>query len=382
MKKVLFFLCIFLYQLSASAQSRNAVVKTLNNYIAYSNANITALSNSINTFERYNGLFNDYLRNSRKLGGEPYEKPKLSPFLDKDVFTMNEDNPDYLYSFALKGSSSLPVEVKTDLNKAMKSMHDCSQKIVLLMDSMSNIFSGPLISVTKNPEISPYNLLYTIKSELLLSKNYRDQLFSSINNYYSKACALNSTKTDYIRSVEPLSKGVAVCQNMLNSFSMNDSIRIPQYIRSLDSLILYLESSELILLKGIKPYGSSKLFPNKNNYNGFDLYTKFEDLVIQFQFFSKLGKKFMNDSEGSKSPQFKCYDFHKVGSAKFNSMMGLLYHYNEYVLLIGGGKMKILAENLSSSRYIYKGWGDETHSLPSRTLLFWMKETPRFEVSD
>jgi len=380
MKKVLLFISFFLYTLSINAQNRNSVVKLLNNYIEYSNANITALSIAINSFERYNGLFNDYLRQNRKLGGEEFEKPKLSPFLDEDIFTMNENNPDFLYSKALKGSASLPYPVKTDFNKTMKSIHDCSQKIVLAMDSMSNIFSGPMISVTNNPEVLPYNLLYEIKHQLQLSKKYRDQLFSSINNYYSKECALNSTNSDYINSVEPLTKGVEICQKILNDLSINDSSHISQYIQSLDSLYRFLDSTELTLLKGIRPLGNSKHFKNKGNYNGLDLYTKYEDIINQFLIFSSLGKKFIHSINNTEFPDNICYNFHKEGASQFNSTQGLLYYYNEYVLLIGGGKMKILADINGGSRYIYRGWGDETHSLPVRTLLFWMKETPRFEI--
>jgi hypothetical protein len=377
--KNIFFLFAILLSFTAQAQNRNATVKLLNNYIEYSNANTTGLKDVLHTLESYNDLFNGYLRRKEKLGGEEYEKPKASPFVDEAVFTMNQDNPDYLYSIALKESAALPAPLKTELNSAMKSMLGCSQRLVKIMDSMSLLFSNPPISVTNNPEALPYRLLYQAKKELQLSKNYRDQLFSKINDCYTKACPLTAAHNDYIYSVDQLNKGMNLCQNLINDVNKNDSSHIAQYVRQLDSLHSYLERSELILLKGIAPFGSSKQFPNKGYYDGFDLYINYENIVDWIGTFSTYGKNFINNkSDRSVYRTGKCYYFHNKWASSFNATQGLLYTYNQYVLLIGGGKMKLIAE--VSRGYVIKGWGDETHSLPARTLLHWMKETPRFEV--
>jgi hypothetical protein len=377
MKKLLMLLSLFSVFQLAKAQNRNALVKTLNHYIEYSNANITALSLSLNTLERYNGLFNDYLRKDRLLGGEPYEKPKASPFVDEEVFTMNEDNPEFLYSISLRESALLPLQLRTELNAHMKQMLECSQQMVVILDSMSNLFSGPMIAVTNNPQVLPYQLLSEAKRQLQLSKSHRDNMQELINTYYVNSCTLTAAKNDYIHSVKPLHHGLALCQSMMNDLNQNDSSRISHYVQSIDSLCEYLDRSEMTLLKGITHFGKSRQFPNESVVNGFDLFAKYEDIVDQLRAFSATGKQFLNPARDSKFPAGKCFHFHNECATRFNSTLGLLYYYNEYVLLIGGGKMKMLAEGIG---IIYKGWGDESHSLPVRTQLLGMKETPAFEI--
>lgn len=380
MKKTVFLFAALVCALMLPAQ-RNTLVKALNNYVAYANANNTALSNSLTRFERYNGLFGDYLRKDRKLGGEAYEKPRPSAFVDEDVFTMNEDNPDHLYAVAVKGSAALPVAVKTALNASAKSMHDCSRKIVLLTDSMSDVFSGPMISVTRNQDALPYRLLYEISRQLELSKKHRDQLLTDIETYYRKSCVLAAPQADYIHSVDSLKRGVEICQRLMDDLRSNDSTRIGQHVQALDSLCEYLERSEPVALKGIKPIGKSRLFPDVPNHNGFDLYEKHENIVEQLRLFSGIGKSFKKGNAQAKYPSGKCFYYHAECTSRFNSMTGLLYYYNEYVLLIGGGKMKINIIDLSGkSRYVPKGWSDGTRVLPVRTQLSAMKETPRFAV--
>ncbi len=380
-KTFLLFSTVLFVVLYANGQNRNATVKILNNYIEYSNANITALKAVEHTLGSYNSLFNGYLRKDRKLGGEEYEKPKPSPFFDEDVFTINEDNPDYLYAVALKESAALPVAVRTELNNSMKAMHLCSQKLVKILDSMSNIFSGPLITVTDNEAVLPYNLLAEGKRQLQESGRQRDILFTTLVNYYHKACPLNYSSTDYIRSVNELKKGMVLCQNMLDDLSRNDSTRLTEYGVQLDSLCQVLDKNELALLKGIKPYGDSKHFPNKGYYHGMDLYSRYENLLDQFYLFAGYPRKFREQKGSVKSASGKCHYFYKQWLAQFNAPLGPVYCYNEYVLLIGGGKMKILSQDVSRTRYIYRGWGDENNSLPLRPLLSWMKETPRFEIT-
>lgn len=360
---------------STQAQNREATVKALNNYIDYGNANIKALRTAEQTFKSYNDLFNGYLRKDRKLGGEEYEKPKPSPFVDEDVFTLNKDNPDYLYTVAIKGSAVLPVPLKTDLNTTLKSLKACSDKIVLVLDSMSNIFSGPLISVTKNESVLPYNLLAEGRRQLQLSKKYRDQLFNSITVYYTKNCTLPTADTDYMRSVKPLRKGMELCQTIMNDLSKNDSSHIAQLAKSLDSLHSYLDRSELTLLKGIPPMGKSRNYPS-GNVNGFDLYLIYENYLDEMKFFAYYAKDFSNPSDKRKYPAGKCFYYHTKCTEQFNSIVGLLYYYNEYVLLIGGGKMEVESEMGT----LKKGWGDGTHSFAVKPQLLWMKETPLFEI--
>lgn len=375
MKQLFLVSLVFVCSLSMQAQNRDATVKALNNYIAYSNSNIKALKAAEQTLESYNGLFNDYLRKDRKLGGEEYEKPKPSPFIDEDVFTLKKDDPNYLYSVATTGSAVLPVSIKTELNTTLKSLKACSDKIVLILDSMSNIFSGPLISVTKNESVLPYNLLAEGRRQLQLSKKYRDQLFASVTGYYNKNCTLPTADTDYMRSVKPLRKGMELCQSMMNDLSKNDSSRIPQFAKSLDSLHSYLDRSELILLKGIPPMGRSRHYPS-GNINGSDLYLLYEEYLDLLKVFADYAKDFSDPSDKRKFPHGKCFAFHTKCREQFNSFSGILDTYNEYALLIGGGKREIESE-LGT---LMRGWGDESHSLVVKPLLSWMKETPLFEI--
>jgi hypothetical protein len=380
MKQATLLLCLMLCLFSAQAQNRNNAVKALNQYMLYSDANIQALSASITSLDRYNGLFNSYLRNNRLLGGEPYEAPKRSPFVDEDVFNLGEDDPATLYKLAIKGSAILPATLRTTLNAHLDSIKLCSQNIVKLVDSMSNIFHGPIITVTNHPDSLPYRLLHQSNRQLQLSKKYRDQLFAEINHYYSTTYAISAPSGDYIHSVEPLKKGMELVQNMLNDLFDNDSSNIAQYVYSLDSLYAYLDDAELHLLKGIQPFGNSRFFPNKSYYSGTDLYSKYEDIMGNIRLFAKLGRQFLDAPADKHYPAGKCLTYHQDLSSRFNSVVGLLYYYNEYVLLIGGGKFKVLSDTPKGSKYIYKGWGDESHTLPIRTLLLWMKETPQFQV--
>jgi hypothetical protein len=373
--KTFFSLLSFLILYSGTAQNRNLTVKSLNNYVLYSNANISALWPLQRSLERYNDLFNEYLSKNSQLGGEKYEKPKPSPFIDEDVFTLKTDDPETLYFIAMKESANLPASARTDFNNSMKEMRASGKKLEELLVSLSDIFSGPLIQVTKNEAMPPYSLLAEAKKQLQLSKTYRDKLFKSLTVYYKTNCSLNASSTDYIRSVEELSKGMQLCQNMMSDLSKNDPSKIPSYVKSLDSLYIVLERSELTLLKGVKPFGNSKHFPNPNYFNGFDLYTRYENIINWFQVYAGYGKRFINISEDVKIPNGKCYYYHSEWSSTFNSN-GLLDEFNEYVLLIGGGKMKIESEVGT----LWKGWGDEKNSLLLRNRLFWMKETPGFEI--
>lgn len=359
---------------SATAQNRNATVTALNNYVLYVNANNTALSLTLRSLDRYNGLFNDYVRLNRQLGGEAYEKPKASPFVDADVFTMNEDDPESLYKKALKGSAALPAAVKNPLNKMMLEMRDCSRKVVLLIDSMSNLFSAKPITVTKNPAVLPFRLLAEAGRQLERSKQLRDELLSGISSHYIKSCAITAAKGDYIFSTDSLRTGLILCEVMMDEIRNENTGTVAILTKGIDSLCARLERQELTLLKGIKPYGNSKHYPSKSNYNGFDLYAKYEDIIQQFRLISDLGKKMLAD-KSDLAPAAKCAKYHAECVSRFNSTLGVIYYYNEYMLLIGGGKMKIKME---SGRYIYKGWGDESHRLPVRTPLYGMKETPRY----
>jgi hypothetical protein len=377
MHKIYLLLIFFLITISgpATAQNRNATVKVLNNYVLYNNANITALIPLVQSLERYNDLFNSCLRRGRPLGGEKYERPKESPFVDINLFTVGEDDPETLYKKALKESTVLPVVVKKDLNTAMSALHISSQRLVQLVDSMSNLFSGPLIVVTKEENNLPYRLLKDASNQLKWSKKYRDQLWSTLNEYYIQNGKLNTVAGDYIRSVDQLNKGMAICQRMMNDLSKNESKNLSFCVKELDSLYSYLEASELILLKGIKPVGNSKHFPNRSYYYGFDLYNKYEEVISGFNVFSIYGKRFVNKMDHNSADITKCQSFHAELANYFNSY-GLSYYYNEYVLLIGGGKMKVESEVGT----LWKGWTDGKTTLPMRTLLFWAKEIPLFEI--
>lgn len=363
--------------ISAHAQNRNATVTALNNYVLYVNANNTALSLTLTSLDRYNGLFNDYVRLNRELGGEAYEKPKASPFVDADVFTMNDDDPETLYKKALKGSAALPPAVHDPLNITMQQLRDCSRKIVLLIDSMSNLFSAKPIAVTKNPAVLPFRLLAEATRQLDRSRQLRNDLLEGIAGHYNKACRITAANGDYIFSADSLRRGLYYCQFMMNQLRENNTHLLADITSEIDSLCARLERQELVLLKGIKPYGDSKHFPNKSNYNGFDLYAKYEDIIQQFRLVSALGKKVLAD-KSDLTPAAKCAKYHAECVSRFNSTLGVLYYYNEYMLLIGGGKMKIKMDN---GRYVYKGWGDESHRLPVRTQLYGMKETPRFAIT-
>jgi hypothetical protein len=374
MKKMFLFMVCCAAACFAHAQNRNATVTALNNYVLYVNANNTALSLTLTSLDRYNGLFNDYVRLNRELGGEPYEKPKASPFVDADVFTMNQDDPETLYKNALKGSAALPAAVKDPLNKNMLEMRDCSRKIVLLIDSMSNLFSAKPIAVTKNPAVLPFRLLAEAGRQLERSKKLRNELLNGVSAHYNTACKISASKGDYIFSADSLRRGLYFCQYMMDQLRENRTTVLADVVAEIDSLCARYDRQELVMLKGIKPYGDSKHFPNKSNYNGFDLYAKYEDIIDQFRLISAIGKKFLND-KSDLAPAAKFAKYHEECVSRFNSTLGLLYYYNEYMLLIGGGKMKIKMDN---GRYVYKGWGDESHSLPVRTQLFGMKETPRY----
>ncbi len=380
MKKVALLLCLLLCMRVVHAQSRNATVLALNNYVRYANANMQALTATMTSLERYDGLFHDYIKSNRQLGGEPYEKPKASPFVDADMFTIGEDDPAHLYAVARKGGANLPSNVKTELNKSAAGLSECSTRIILLIDSMSNTFHGPLITVTDDSTALPYRLLYAARNELRSAKTHRDALFLGLRKHYDKYCPVSAPASDYIHSVTPLTQGVQICQNMLNDFRFNDPDNVAQYVQSLDSLCTHLEAAELTLLKGIAPIGNSKQFPNKGNVNGFDLYNKYEDIVAQLQAFSAIGKHFMKPWPAVKYPSGLCFSFHIECLPRFNGNQGPLYLYNEYVQLIGGGKMKLLSDGAGKARYIYRGWSDGLRTLPQRTLLLWMMDVPRFEL--
>jgi hypothetical protein len=372
MKKVILLLCILFSLLRLEAQNRNATVKALNNYVLYANAHIHALTATLTSLERYDGLFRDYIRMQRQLGGEPYEKPKASPFVDTDMFTIGEDDPAYLYAAALKGASGLPTNVKTDLNRAMLGMRNCGANIVLLIDSMSNAFHGPILTVTTDSTALPYRLLYAASREFETCKQHRDALQAGLGEYYAKACPLIAPQGDYIQSVKPLTLGVDICQQLLNKIRKGDNGTFLQDLNALDSLRNYLEDAELTLLKGISPIGNSKQFPNKGNFNGFDLYNKYEDIVAQFKAIATIQTP---NTAGPNGRLLQPY------LDRFNGNQGLLYLYNEYVQLIGGGKMKLLSSGAGKSKYIYRGWTDGSKTLPLRTLLLGMKDVPVFEVA-
>jgi hypothetical protein len=362
----------------ASAQTRSTTVTALNNYVLYANADADALTACMTSLERYDGLFRDYVRNGRQLGGEPYEKPKASPFVDTDVFTLGEDDPKHLYALALKGAAVLPTSVSAELNKSMKGLADCSARVVVLIDSMSDAFSGPLITVTTDSTRLPFRLLYAARRELRSAKGHRDGLFLGLRDHYAKACPLVAAPGDYIHSVAPLSAGVAICERMMADFARNEVRFAGANVASLDSLCDYLEGAELRLLKGITPIGNSRQFPNKGNYNGFDLYDKYENILAQLRAFANDGRRFLKEAAKGGSMDQTCGAFHSDCIGRFNGNQGLLYFYNEYVLLIGGGKMKLVSDGTGKARYIYRGWSDGKRTLPSRPGLFWVKEIPLF----
>lgn len=378
MKKGILIVSLLCAALSMAGQSLNAIVKELNQYILYYNANVQGLEAAIHTMARYQGLFQDHLRSQRLLGGEPYEKPKPSPFLDTDVFDIGQDDPAHLYALAIKNGGTLPSSLKTQLNAEAKATWDCSQRIVLLLDSLSDIFSAPPITVTARADALPYRLLYAGAQQLADSKAHRDRLFGLVQDYFVQKSRMSAPLGDYIYSVDPLRQGVAICQSMLTDLGRNDSSHIAADVQRLDSLIAYLDRAELTLLKGIRPIGNSRHFPNKGNFDGFDLYNKYEDILNELGVFSNLGRSMLQYPDAKPYPKGKWHDFQEEGTARFNGHQGLLYTYNEYVLLIGGGKMKLLSEAAGRTKYIYKGWSDGSHTLPLRTQLLWMKETPRF----
>jgi hypothetical protein len=380
MKRIVLMLCLLCCVLATCAQNRNATVKALNNYVLFANANNRALTATLTSLERYDGLFHDFLKSHRQLGGEAYEKPKTSPFVDADVFTIGEDDPAHLYAVALKGATSLPAKVKTELNASMKGLSDCSQRVVLMIDSMSNLFHGPLITVTTDSTALPYRLLYAAGRELQTAKTHRDALVMGLQNVYAKSCAVVAPKTDYIQSVVPLTMGLQSCQHILDGIGSDQRIVVMQSMLKLDSLRVQLESRELTLLKGISPIGNSKQFPNKGNFNGFDLYDKYEDILVQFAAFSRIAEKYLEPTDGAEQQAQKS-NLHRAECLdRFNGNQGLVYMYNEYVLLIGGGKMKLLSEGAGKARYIYRGWSDGSKTLPLRSLLFGMMDVPMFAV--
>ncbi len=378
MKKVILLLCILFCLLRLEAQNRNATVKALNNYVLYANAHIHALTATLTSLERYDGLFRDYIRMQRQLGGEPYEKPKASPFVDTDMFTMGEDDPTYLYNAALKGATILPSNVRTDLNRALLGMRNSGTYIVLLIDSMSNAFHGPMLTVTTDSTALPYRLLHAASREFETCKQHRDALKTGVTAYYAKACPLVAPQGDYIQSVKPLTRGVELTERILNNLRKADNSTFYPDLLALDSLGKYLESAELTLLKGITPIGNSKQFPNKGTFNGFDLYNKYEDIVAQFKAFSGAGIARMLAENPRPMEDRKALFQPYLDS--FNGNQGLLYLYNEYVQLIGGGKMKLLSSGAGKSKYIYRGWTDGSKTLPLRTLLLGMKDVPVYEV--
>lgn len=381
MKKVALLLCLVACMCMAQAQSRNATVLALNNYVRYANANMQALTATITSLERYNGLFADYIKSGRQLGGEPYEKPKASPFLDADMFTIGDDDPAHLYAVARKGAASLPASVKTDLNKSAAAMSDCSKRIILLIDSMSNVFHGPLITVTRDSTALPYRLLYGARRELKSAKTHRDALFQGLRSHYAKSCPLTAPAADYIQSVVPLTRGMEICQNMLDNFDVDKPSKLCEFGDSLSTICSYLKASESTLLKGITPIGKSQMFPNKGNIHGFDLYFKYEAFVGRLSSIPSVlspNCEAENDQYPSKSGNYPSFMELLLG---FNGNQGPLYLYNEYVLLIGGGKMKLVSEGTGKASYIYRGWSDGSRTLPQRSLLLWMMDVPRFEVS-
>ncbi|MEY3442984.1 MAG: hypothetical protein RLZZ519_1265, partial [Bacteroidota bacterium] len=339
---------------------------------------IHALTATLTSLERYHGLFRDYIRTQRQLGGEPYEKPKASPFKDADMFTMGEDDPAYLYAAAIKGGTNLPTTVKTDLNRAMLGMRNSGEKTMLLIDSMSNAFHGPLITVTTDSAALPYRLLYAASRELKTCKQHRDALNTALREYYAKACPLVAPVGDYIHSVKPLTEGLDISQRLLNNLRNRENPeRVYQDLIALDSLAKYLEGAELTLLKGISPIGNSKQFPNKGNFNGFDLYNKYEDIVAQFKALAGAGiARFLAEKDNAAATVELLGPFIE----RYNGNQGFIYLYNEYVQLIGGGKMKLLSSGAGKSKYIYRGWSDGSKTLPLRTLLLGMKDVPVFEV--
>lgn len=377
MKKALLLLGMLLCLLRLQAQNRNATVKALNNYVLFANAHVHALTATLTSLERYNGLFRDYIRTQRQLGGEPYEKPKASPFVDTDMFTLGQDDPAYLYTAALKGATNLPTDVKTELNRAMLGMRNCGTQIVLLIDSMSNSFHGPMITVTSDSTALPYRLLYAASREFDVCKQHRDALKAGLSNHYNKACPLIAPNGDYIHSVKPLTEGLDISQRLLNNFRNMDNSDVWQDLVALDSLAKYLESAELTLLKGISPIGNSKQFPNKGNFNGFDLYNKYEDIVAQFKALSGAGiARFLAEKDNAAATVELLGPFME----RYNGNQGFIYLYNEYVQLIGGGKIKLISDGGGRSKYIYRGWSNGSKTLPVRTLLLGMKDVPVFEV--
>ncbi len=379
MKKALLLLCMLLCLLRLQAQNRNATVKALNNYVLFANAHVHALTATLTSLERYDGLFRDYIRTQRQLGGEPYEKPKASPFVDTDMFTLGEDDPAYLYTAALKGATNLPTNVKSELNRAMLGMCNSGTQIMLLIDSMSNSFHGPMITVTTDSTALPYRLLYAASRELEVCKMHRDALKTSLSNHYNKACPLIAPTGDYIHSVKPLTEGLDISQRLLNNIRNMENPRVWQDLMALDSLAKYLESAELTLLKGISPIGNSKQFPNKGNFNGFDLYNKYEDIVAQFKALSGAGiARLLAEKESPTTASTAQLLGPFIES--YNGNQGFIYLYNEYVQLIGGGKIKLISDGGGRSKYIYRGWSNGSKTLPVRTLLLGMKDVPVFEV--
>ncbi len=376
----LLFFCSLLSSIEfANAQNRNTTVTILNNYAEYNNANIDAFHSLLSHFDNYNSIFNGYVKRKEKLGGEKYSK-EPNPFLDADMFYLHEDDPGYLYSKTLKESAALPPAVRTDLNNSMKAVQKCSERILVIYDSLSLIFSGNMIDVEKDSTKLPYRLLFDAKRQLTISKQHRDELFFKLNLYYEKLCPLTVASTDYLNSVKPLKKGMSICQKIMTDLSRNDSSQLAKHIHSLDSLTTYLDHSELSLLKGIRPLGNSKMFPNKNVSNGFDLYSKYENINDAFKNFAKRNRRFLLQfNQTQKSNSWKYFVFHEDLSSYFNSN-GLLQYFNEYCILIGGGKLAVDADLISSYKRIYKGWGDGKDALPQRYLLLWFKETPQYEI--
>ena len=59
MKKGFLLLCLLPYLLTLQAQNRTATVTALNNYVLFANADIQALTATLTSLERYDGLFGD-----------------------------------------------------------------------------------------------------------------------------------------------------------------------------------------------------------------------------------------------------------------------------------------------------------------------------------
>lgn len=379
MKKVIpLLLGLLLGAIALQGQSRASTVKALNNYSLAVNAHMHALTACITSLERYDGLFHDFIRTNRQLGGEPYEKPKPSPFRDEDMFDMGQDDPAYLTSTAIKGASVLPTDLRTSLNRSLQGISNCGKSIVTRIDSMSDAFHGPLLTVTTDSTVLPYRLLYAARRELRTCKQHRDDLLTSIQAFAEKNLVLNAPSGDYIHSEAILRSGIHLCQQLLDHLRSENVPAIHRNSKTLDSLSNHLDLAELQLLKGITPIGNSKQFPNKGKFDGFDLYNKYEDIVIQFRAFLNLSKQ-LDAAQATEAdiPNF-CSRLHSESLARFNGIAGLITLYNEYALLIGGGKMKILMNDVGRTKYVLRGWTDGTKTLPLRPLLLWPWDVPTF----